>query len=60
MKHIEVEVGIEENEWSYERHYEGKVIQLLSNLRATLLGKELVGKGGKAPSCRILPILYNH
>lgn len=49
-------------EWSYERdgaRYEGEVIQLLSNLGATLLGGEpmdgVVGMWkGKARSCRSL------
>lgn len=38
--------------------YEGEVIQLLSNLGATLLGGELVGgrkERGEARSCRALP-----
>jgi len=38
-------------------HYEGEVIQLLSNLRATLLGKELVDgkRGGGERESSVLP-----
>lgn len=42
--------------------YEGEVIQLLSNLGATLLGGELVGgrKGrGEARSCRVSHLLQS-
>lgn len=36
-------------------HYEGEVIQLLSNLRATLLGKELVDGEGGGRESSVLP-----
>lgn len=66
MRRTKAEVGIQGGEWSCERdgaRYEGEVIQLLSNLGATLLGGEPVdgvGMGGGKGS--VLPgpsILYN-
>lgn len=51
MRRTKAEVGIQGGEWSYERdgaRYEGEVIQLLSNLGATLLGGEPVdGRDGR-------------
>lgn len=58
MRRTKAEVGIQGSEWSYERdgaRYEGEVIQLLSNLGATLLGGEPVDGVGMEGKSSVLP-----
>lgn len=64
MRRTKVEVGIGVSEVTDGiGHYEGEVIQLLSNLRATLLGGELMesreGRGERKLRPAGFPTLYN-